>query len=230
MTRQASGIRLQGSGFGLPSYSLQPKAYSPTKGFTLLELLTVIVLMGVATTMGVTMLYKVSDAWRETARRIELDEIANRIFDEMRQDFVAVVSPRVDGASIRGVTRTANDARFFRISLEDDRVTLPASLPMKPDGPAERVDVSYQVNRQDGQTALLRSVNIPGAAGTPAKVADGVLALRFEYVEHGSDGTWRAGWSKPVLPAGVRVSLTLMDPLRTYEQISRKAVFPIRVD
>ncbi|MCX5758558.1 MAG: type II secretion system protein [Candidatus Hydrogenedentes bacterium] len=193
-----------------------------TSGFTLLELLTVIVLMGVATTMGVMMLFKVSDAWRDTARRIELDEMANRILDELRQDFGAVVSPSVDGASIRGVTRTANDARFFKIPLEDDRVTLPASLPMKPDGPPERVDISYQVNRQDGQTALLRTVNTPGAAGAPAKVADGVLALRFEYVEHGSDGAWHVGWSKPALPAAVRVS--------PYEQISRDTVFPIRVD
>ncbi|HNR34609.1 MAG TPA: type II secretion system protein, partial [Candidatus Hydrogenedentes bacterium] len=77
----------------------------PPRGFTLLELLTVIALMGVATTMGITMLFKVSDAWRETTRRMELDELASRIFNEMRKDFALVVSPAVDGASIRGSRR-----------------------------------------------------------------------------------------------------------------------------
>jgi len=199
-------------------------------GFTLLELLTVIVLMGMATTMGIVMLFKVSDAWRETQRRTELDELANRILDEFRKDAALVVSPRVDGASIRGVVRTMGDERFYRIPLEDDRVTLPVSLPLEPDGPPQRVDVTYEINRQDGQTALLRTVNVPGAAGAPVKVADGVLAMRVEFMERGSDGSWHAGWSKPGLPAAIRVSLTIMDPLRTYEQISRKAAFPIRVD
>ncbi len=202
----------------------------PPCGFTLLELLTVIALMGVATTMGITMLFKVSDAWRETTRRMELDELASRIFNEMRKDFALVVSPAVDGASIRGSGRTATDDRFHRVPLEDDRMTLPVSLPLKPDEPPRRVDVTYRIDRQDGKTALLRTINLPGEAGAPIKVADGVLAMRIEYSERRSDGSWFAAWTKPELPAAVRVSLTIMDPLRPNEQISRKTVFPIWVN
>lgn len=199
-------------------------------GFTLLELLTVMVLMGVATTMGITMLFKVSDAWRETTRRMELEERASRIFNEMRKDFAVVVSPSVDGATIRGSCRSASDNRFYRVPLEDDRMTLPVSLRLKPDEPPRRVDVTYQIDRQSGRTVLLRTINIPGAAGTPFEVADGVLAMRIEYGERHSDGSWFPAWTKPELPAAVRVSLTLVDPFRPTEQISRKTVFPVRVN
>lgn len=199
-------------------------------GFTLLELLTVMVLMGVATTLGITMLFKVSDTWRETARYTELEEQANRVFDEMRQDFASLASFTLYGTAIRGVPRNASDARYAGVVIEDDTVILPAILALKPNEAPQRVDVAYRISRENGQCILLRSVRVPGVAETPVKVADGIVAMRIEYQEQSSDGTWQAGWNKPGHPSSVRVNLTLEDPIRNNEQVSRQAAFPIRVE
>jgi len=97
----------------------------PRDGFTLIELLVVIALLGMTTTLGMTMLYRVSEAWRQTAIRTELDAKAVRIFSSMQQDFGQVVSASVSGEGIRGSSQTAQDTRFFRIPLQDDVMVLP---------------------------------------------------------------------------------------------------------
>ncbi len=91
-------------------------------------------------------------------------------------------------------------------------------------GPAAALSqlfVSQLVHRYDTERPALPAFSLN---------ADGVLAMRIEYSERRSDGSWFAAWTKPELPAAVRVSLTIMDPLRPNEQISRKTVFPIWVN
>lgn len=202
-------------------------------GFTLLELLVVIVLMGVATSLGMTMFSKVSDTWRRTEIHTELNDRAMSAFEQMRRDFTEVLSAKVSGFAMRGTPRTTQDNRFFRIPLEHDRIVIPVELPGRSGKPSQHANIGYHIERKGGAYTLVRTTGPLGPEDPTAnrlKVADGVLAMRIEYLDDSEGGTWRTGWSRPTLPDAVRVSLTLMDPVRYFEQISRKAVFTIKVD
>jgi prepilin-type N-terminal cleavage/methylation domain-containing protein len=203
-------------------------------GFTLLELIIVLALMGVATTMGTVMFVRVTDTWNRTSTRIELYAKANAVFDQMRQDFGEVVSAKLTGATIRGAAQTFRDNRRLKAALADDQITIPVETVAGPDGRVQRVDVRYHIQRTGGACALMRTVNLPGAppnaAGTSVKVADGVIAMRIEYLGKRPEAVWQEEWTRPRTPGTARVSVTLADPDRFYEQVSRKAVFPIKVD
>ena len=97
-----------------------------------------------------------------------------------------------------------------------------------------------QVARLEGQTRALRVTYGIGREGDAnvlrrtcedlsIDVATGVLRMTIEYADNGT-GDWVRGWSKPGLPAAARVSLTLADENRIYEQVVRKTVFTINVD
>ncbi len=89
------------------------------------------------------------------------------------------------------------------------------------------------VRREEGPPVLVRSVGPLDAAEPennpdtiPAGGTAAVLAMALEYAK---DGQWRQAWDRADNPDAVRVSLTLMHPNRFYEQIARKAVFPVHV-
>ena len=201
-------------------------------GFTLIELLVVIALLGMTTTLGMTILYRVSEAWRQTTIRAELDAKADYILSQMGQDFAQVVSAQVSGQGIRGSSQTAQDPRFFGVPLQDDVVVLPVTLSPEPGELPRQVDVGYHIDREEGAHTLVRTTTIPGNTESVAsvKVSDGVLAMRIEYAAKAPGSAWQSPWSNAALPGAVRISLTLADPDRPYEQIARKAVFPIYVD
>jgi prepilin-type N-terminal cleavage/methylation domain-containing protein len=211
-------------------------------GFTLIELIVVISLMGVATGLGVTMFVRVTSVWQTTSARTELNRRADDIFGGMRRDFATMVSAKLAGETVRGSSRTAQDERFFKILLEDDRVVIPVETVVTPDGAPVRAAVTYHVERKEGGHSLMRTTRLAGgekAPSTSVKVADGVLALRVEYADPEETdktdpaGVWQNEWTKPVSPRAVRVSVTLADPDRPDRvdlQIARKAVFPIKVD
>ena len=81
----------------------------------------------------------------------------------------------------------------------------------------------------EGPGALFRTVyDFDGSPiGDPGTAhLQGVVGFRVEYLD--DDGAWRREWDESGLPRAVRVSLTLMDPIRPETQIARKAVFPIQ--
>lgn len=197
------------------------------RGFTLIELIVVIGVLAVPATIGTVMLNKVGDTWRSESTRNTLDSRADYVFGQMRQDLAEAVSARLSGEAIKGIVQTAQDKRYHRMPLEDDRFIVPATLPAA-DGTLQRADVGYYINREDGACRLIRAVRVPGAA-SPAEqvVAEGVLAMRVEYA--GAQG-WQTGWSSGIHPQAVRVSLTLMDPVMNWQQVARKSVFSIQVN
>jgi type II secretion system protein J len=201
------------------------------KGFTLIEIIVVLSLLAVSTTLGMIMFSRVSDTWRQTTIRTEMNATADVIFDQMRRDFTEVVPPKLSGAAVRATQQSARDNRFFRVALEDDQVTIPVEIVAGPDGRLQRLDVKYHVDRKDGAATLMRTSSLPGAPdGTTVKVADGVLAMCVEFAGKGPAAAWKREWTGPSAPSAVRVSVTLMDSDRPYEQIARKAVFPIEVN
>lgn len=207
------------------------------RGFTLLELLVVIALMGVATSMGMVMLSGVWDAWNSTSARVSLDDRAAYIFDQMRQDFAEALSANLSGASIQAITRTAQGNVPGSGAVADDQVVIPVELASVPNALPQRADIGYAIERKDGACALMRTARLsdnPASRGnapvSSVKVADGVLAMRVECLGRAPGDTWQPQWSKPVLPGAVRVSIVVIDPDRPYEQTARKAVFPIETE
>jgi len=108
------------------------------KGFTLFELLVVIAVLSVVSTIGVQMFGVVSDGWRTQDRRVALANTADQAIDRMRDDFAQVVSAKMGGVAISGEQRMEEKRREGRVSLEDDRITLPVQSVGAPGTPAER--------------------------------------------------------------------------------------------
>ncbi|NIA12612.1 MAG: prepilin-type N-terminal cleavage/methylation domain-containing protein [Nitrospiraceae bacterium] len=202
------------------------------KGFTLIELLVVIGLLGVVTTLGMSILFSVSGVWKQMSIRAELDARADAVFDAMQRDFSEIVASSLSGAPVRGAVHTAKDDRFFGVPLQDDQITIPAALPPEPGASLRRVDIGYAIDRKNGSHSLVRTTTLVGAeeSKTAVTVADGVLAMAIEYREKGPGSAWQAPWYLDTLPGAIRVSVTLIDPNRPNEQLSRMAVFPIYVD
>jgi len=209
------------------------RPHQQCKGFTLIELLVVIGLLGVVTTLGMTTLFSVSGAWELMSIRAELDARADVIFDTMQRDLSEIVASSLSGASVRGAVHTAKDERFFGVPLQDDRITIPVALPPEPGASPRRVDVGYAIDRKNGSHRLVRTTTLAGSAEpqqTTVTVADGVLAMAIEYREKGAGSAWQAPWHLDTLPGAIRVSVTLADPNRPNEQLSRMAAFPIYVN
>lgn len=205
-----------------------------TPGFSLIELVVVLALLSVVSSLGAIAFFRVDARWRTDQVRGRLHAAADTIFAEMREDFGTVLSGRLSGAPVRGVANTYVDARersrFWHIGFEDDQVILPVESQNPATGLLERHNVMYHVIRDSDGSRLVRHYGaltdpLPsGAASDLHNAAVEVLALCAEF----SDGTaWQRGWNHSDAPRAVRVSLTLKDKNRFYEQIAQKAVFTI---
>ncbi len=199
-------------------------------GFTLIELLVVIAVLGVVTSIGVRAFIAVSDGWRTQETRLRLNAKAVAALDELQSKVAQTVSSQLGGKAIVGETRTEEAKRYGRVSLEDDRLSIPVQLTTAPGSPAERHLVQYSIDRSSNTPKLVRSESrLDGATGDAVvfEVATGVMSIRFEYFD---GAAWQRVWDAPRHPQAVRVSLVVQDEDRPYEQMARTAVLPIRVD
>lgn len=191
------------------------------RGFTLVEVIMVLAVMGVATSMGISIFYKAIDAWSVAQTKTNLDAKADRIFSSIRQDVAEVASANVTGASFRVAKMPP-----MGDSGESDALTVPV---LSSANNKSLTDVTYRRVHKESVSFLARIVGDAKREPTENdKVEDGVLAVRFEFLPGGGD-IWQADWTQPGLPAAVRVSLLLNDADRPYVKVSRKAVFPVRV-
>ena len=109
-----------------------------TRGFTLFELLVVLAVMSVVSTIGVTAYSRVTGVWRISAMRMELGSTADNIFDTIRRDLENVASSRRTGQVIQGIDVLSEDAMFGRVPLDNDRIVLPI-VQVGLNGTAERL-------------------------------------------------------------------------------------------
>lgn len=202
-------------------------------GFSLLELLIVISLIGVATGLGTVMFSRMTDLWRQARVRAELDMRADGIFELMARDLAAVSSSKLSGVSVRGTGQSTREKqRFGMADLPDDTIVIPVLSVAGSDEEEQSKTVQYQIDRSGGSHTLVRTVGglsdeAPGQGRL--EVASGVVGMRIEYANGKGSEDWVGSWSAGSLPEAVRISLTLIDPNGS-EQVSRKAVFPLHVD
>ncbi|MFP4502365.1 MAG: prepilin-type N-terminal cleavage/methylation domain-containing protein [Candidatus Hydrogenedentota bacterium] len=207
-------------------------------GFTLVELVTVVAILAVVSTLGTMAFFNIDKHWRSVHTRSELHAAADTIFEHMRRDFAGTLSPQRTGVALRGIdaeyTQADEADRFWRIIFDDDRIVVPVAMYNSAEGYEERRRVMYRVvRREEEPPVLVRSAGPLNAekpednqAVVPSGGTAAVLAMAVEYAK---DGQWHNAWERADNPDAVRVSLTLMHPQRFFEQVARKAVFPIHV-
>lgn len=200
------------------------------RGFTLVELLVVIAVLAVVSTIGMRAFFMVSDGWRQQSLRVALTERATAALDSLQRDLAQVCSARLGGVAISGQSHLEESKRYGRVPLEDDVIVLPVHQRNTPEGAEVRQQVRYEIDRSGSVPKLVRRVAPLGSApeeGAALEVAAGVLSMRLEYF----DGTtWQRAWSAATQPLAVRVGLVLQDLDRPYEQTARSAVFAIAVE
>lgn len=199
-------------------------------GFTLFEMLVVIAVLSVVSTVAVTAFSSVSSYYRTTALRMDLAVRADAVFNAMQQDFARLAPSNRDGVAIWGERRLEETQRFGRVPLENDFLVLPIASFDPKSGLSERIAVMYAVDRTTTVPTLKRTLGPADAhppAGAQSDVAEGVLSMTVEYTD-GVNG-WQRVWPGPAHPSAVRVSLTLRDPNRAWEQVARVAEFTVNV-
>ena len=192
-------------------------------------LYAVIAVLAVVSTIGMQAFNVISDAWREQDLRMRLNATADNIIETLQKDFGQVVSSQLGGAAVLGEQRLEEKQREGRVSLEDDRITLPIETTLTPDGPRERLQVTYAVDRSAGRR-LVRTVAALGekpGTGAAQNAFDGVMSLRAEYF---NGKGWQPAWNAKANPGAVRVSFVVQDQNRLNEQVARTVVLPVRVD
>lgn len=199
-----------------------------SRGFTLVEMLVVISIIGVVSTLGISIFFRITDRWADTRDRFVLDQIADQMFDELRRDFADIVSPKLCGAPLTGVSSDIRTA----VELANDTISFPMLAP-DADGRRHPALVTYLVGerKKDKSGALVRqmiSLDAPSATPASLELTQGVLRLRFEYL--GADGVCKREWTAQELPLTVRASIVLTNPEVARGQVARKMEFPIALN
>lgn len=199
-------------------------------GFTLFEMLVVLAVLGVVSSIGISAFVSISASYRTIERRMNMETIAQNILDTVREDCNLIVPSALSGRAVQAERAMEETRRYGRVPLENDRVVLPISYFNPIAGKLERVRVMYHIDREGPMPVLRRTMEGGYGPGDPAGasevVAAHVLSMRVECFD-GQE--WLPGWDNAANPAALRFSVTVADPDRPYEQTARSAAFPVRV-
>lgn len=199
-------------------------------GFSLVEMLVVLAMLSVVSTVGIGAFISITGSYRTTEKRMDLEGVAQRALESIGEDCSLLTASRLAGTALRGVRSMEDAARYGRVPLEDDHIVLPVSYQNPLEKRVERLSVAYAIDRETAPARLVRTMQggygheAPG--GATETVATGVLSMRIDYFD---GNVWQENWSAEQHPVQVRVSVTVFDLDRPYEQLSRSATFPIRV-
>lgn len=202
-------------------------------GFTLLEVIMVVGLVGMVMTLGVSMFVAVSASWNERSVQQRLDEVTADIFESLDRDFSDALSAELSGEAMRGETNERRiPGSIPPASAPDDTLTLLVQGTQSRDEWHHSSRVKYTIDRSLADPQLVRydsplNVDNPNyAALTPKSAA--ISALRIQYAAPGADD-WLDEWSQENHPAAVRVSVALRSVARPDIQIARTRVFAVHV-
>ncbi|MFP6582463.1 MAG: type II secretion system protein [Candidatus Hydrogenedentota bacterium] len=207
---------------------------SMRNGFTLLEILVSIAIMGVVASLGVRSFALLTSSWADARAMAELGDTVDDAFELIALDLGDVLSAELSGVSITGIDRMVETDAFNQAGDADDRLIIPtqglsAALSL------QRVrSVQYQVYRDDEFNKLVRTVG-PLGSDNPKNGRSEIISranvVRFDvsYATGDSANPWVSSWDGETLPKAVRVALTLSDPNNGFRQVSRKKVYPVHV-
>ncbi len=215
-------------------------------GFSLLEILVVMALLAVLSTIGATMFIKVSDAWRTAHTRTDLIRTSDAFFSQFRKDVQHMLATQQTGIALHGeaVEYTESDSSLplYDVPRGVDSITLPVTMPVSDQGYERRYAVTYAVDNSVSPPALHRSTRpldiLEGDLSKPLSPNDieesqilleGVIALRLEYYNGQAspqeDAAWTTSWDGEKHPRAIRMGLVLAHPDRLDRQLSRQATF-----
>ena len=204
-------------------------------GFTLLEILVVLVILGVVSGLGTSAFVVVTSVWNERKSLTDLDAQAQEAFESIRRDLSDALSYELSGLEIQGTNHDAIDRSTVPAAHNaDDSIAIPvqgASTGQKRRRPAL---VGYRMDRDTENGALVRTVGDLDAAYPTTGRQEVIplartVAFRVEYLSDDPGSLWIGDWQGPGHPRAVRVSLTLEDLDRPDFQIARKAVLRVHV-
>ena len=186
-----------------------------TRGFTLMELLVVLAILGVVSTVGFVTYGRMVTYWGDLRTRTALEGVADNVLNSFREDLGAVVSTKLIASRLAGEKTDAGSVVSFPIQSQTPSNLNTASI------------VQYKLG--GGLKRSLADALNPDLQLSETVVGKGVTQFLVEYAP--ANGAWQDAWSDPVLPKAVRVSVVVADPdYPEKEQVARKAVFTIHVD
>jgi len=206
-------------------------------GFSLIELLVAMGIMGLVMTLGIRSFSMLTTAWNDTQSLAQLSDYADTAFDMIEIDLKDVLSAELSGVSIIGIDQTVSNTREFnRADDASDRLIIPIQGSFTGGSLQQTRSIQYQVVRDNGRSMLRRTMGNLGDPN-PSSVAFDIIpladTLRFDiaFATGDADMPWAGEWSSDALPVAVRVSMTLAVPVEgyAYRQVSRKEVFMVHV-
>lgn len=206
-----------------------------TRGFTLIEVLVAIAILGVVTTIGLRSFVTITSNWRETRGLVELDDQASGLFQELERDIADILSAELSGYSVRGYDQFIEGDGFNQAADHDDRIVIPVQGAASGRTLANARFVQWRVERDDvGRNALIRTIGplgSPSPANGRADFAPRANVIRFDisYGTGEESSPWVKSWTSSEHPKAIRVSMTLSDVDNPIWQISRKEVYTVHV-
>ena len=151
-------------------------------GFTLLECIVVITIIGVVTGLGSVMFFTMMNVWNDLKTQTDLDRVADDVLAGIGADLSAAISPKLAGQALTGTDGVVDHPDYRRIPLDNDQIVFPAlgRARDRAQGVTREVGmlVSYHVDRAR-QNTLMRTITSLAADSIPNEqpVAAGVLQL-----------------------------------------------------
>lgn len=193
------------------------------RGFTLIELMVVVSLIGIVVAGGATMIAQAGKMRQRTESASTLDADAYAALDAVVSALRNTHRPRTDDAEngwwvFEGMDETLDDRpadrlRFFTVSHEPVR-------PGQPEGDVREVEFSMELGgsvsglpylrRRLDPTIQVDEVLLGDGGGVADRVAENVIAFDVEYF----DGFyWQVDWpaSLQTMPTAVRVSVAVTE-------------------
>jgi len=205
------------------------------RGFTLLEVLVVIVILSVVSGLGTSAFVTITSAWNDQQSMSQLNAMAEDVFSAIATDFSDTLSHDLSGVPISGASRDSVDTRTVPAAHNaDDTLVIPIQGAAAGRTRERLATVGYRIDRSAATMPLLRTLGelgdkTPGANGQSLVPGARTLAFRVEYLSEKPGRLWIQEWNGADHPRAVRVSITLQDLNRPDLQLSRKSVMHIHV-
>jgi len=211
---------------------MKMKAIHNRGGFTLMELLAVLAILGVVMFLSTSAIFTTADWWSQIRTRAQLVDKADSAFEQIRTDITAALSPALTGVSLTHEQGTLGDGTGYLDSpFPSDRVIVPVYMPLGPEQKLMSGRVQYTIERDEESSVLVRTTGglySDSVEGNPLTIETSVYGFDVQFAKPEGDG-WIDEWDRSGLPDAVRINLLMADEVNPTIQLSRTSVMTIHV-